>query len=131
MILTDILNELGYNIDHKGIRVIIEKTLRENGIDGDTEVAVNVIGEKEMRQLHKKYMKTEEVTDVLSFPMHEDLIKQDIPAVDPDGVLRLGDIVVCYPQAARQAVENNREVKTEVEFLVEHGCRHLLGIHHD
>ena len=50
--------------------------------------------------------------DVLSFPLDRDTSY-------PDGVIRLGDIVVCETDMDR------------FEFLVEHGCLHLLGIHHE
>ena len=49
----------------------------------------------------------------------------------PDGILRLGDIVVSYPVARRQAGEHNLLVDNEIKILVKHGMLHLLGIHHE
>jgi len=131
MILTDILSEPGYKVVRKEIREAVEEILTEKGIKGDIEVTVSIIGESRMKELHKQFMKTEEVTDVLSFPLYDSLISPDLPKPDPDGVLRLGDVVVCYPQAERQAEENGRSVDEEIKFLVGHGCLHLLGIHHE
>lgn len=130
MILTDILSEPGCKYVQEKIQEVVEKTLKENGLGGEVEVTVSLVGEAKMKKLHKKYLETEEVTDVLSFPLHEGLISSEHPVPDPDGILRLGDIVVCFPQAERQAVEHGRSVDEEISFLVGHGCRHLLGIHH-
>jgi probable rRNA maturation factor len=113
MIRTIITEESGYKVDHAKIKEVVEKTLTEHGKSGEIEVGVIIVGEAEMKKLHKAYMETEEVTDVLSFPL------DDKPG--PDGVIHLGDIVICWPVAKTQA---------EAEFLAEHGCLHLLGIHH-
>lgn len=123
MTIVDIFSESRYKIDRKRIRATVERTLQAHGIQSDVEVSVSVVGERKMKLLHKKYMETAEVTDVLSFPLE---------GIEfPDNILHLGDIVVCYPQAVAQARENNRLVDEEIDFLVEHSCLHLLGIHHD
>ncbi len=119
----DIFCESRYKINRQAIKDTLDKCLSENHVTSDVEMSVSIVGERKMKLLHKKYMETEEATDVLSFPLE---------GVDfPDSVLRLGDIVVCYPVAVRQAGENNRMVDDEINFLIDHGCRHLLGIHHE
>lgn len=119
----DIFCESRYQINRNAIVATLEKCLLENLVTSNVEMSVSIVGERKMKKLHKQYMETEEATDVLSFPLE---------GVDfPDNVLRLGDIVVCYPVAVRQAGENNRLVDEEINFLVDHGCRHLLGIHHE
>ena len=64
--------------------------------------------------------------DVLSFCQSEG---EEMP--DGEESLLLGDVVVCYPQAKRQAVSFKKLLDDEIEFLVLHGVLHLLGIHHD
>ena len=51
-----------------------------------------------------------QVHDVLSFSL-------ELDKTYPDGVIRLGDIVIC-------------DQEKDIESLVKHGCLHLLGIHH-
>lgn len=122
-VTVDIIGESRYKYDRKKIRQVVEQTLASHGVVGDAEVSVLIVGERKMRQLHKKYMETDESTDVLSFPLE---------GVNyPDEILRLGDVVVCYPVAISQAVEHSVMVDDEISFLVEHGCLHLLGIHHE
>lgn len=43
----------------------------------------------------------------------------------------LGDIVISYPQAARQAADFNNSINREVQELVIHGVFHLLGYDHE
>lgn len=122
-VVVDIFCDSRYKVDRQKIRDVVAKTLADHGVVSQAEVSVAVTGVRKMRELHKKYMETDEPTDVLSFPLEG--------ASFPDEVLRLGDVVVCYPIAVNQARENNRMVDEEVNFLVEHGCLHLLGIHHE
>ena len=86
---------------------VVEKTVRERGITGKYEVGVYQANEDEMKKLWDG-----QPHDVLSFPLERD-------KTYPDGVTRLGDIVVCEKDMDR------------FEFLVEHACLHLLGVHHD
>ena len=120
---SDIYSETGYKIDRKRIRQGISDLLSGMGIYTDVELSVVFAGERKMRELHKKHLGSDEVTDVISFPLEE--------GVFPDGVLRLGDIVICYPVAVKQAADKNIMVDDEIQFLAEHWCRHLLGIHHE
>ncbi len=104
----------------------LEKTMKRQ-----TEVGVTVVGDRRMKQLNKTYRNIDDTTDVLSFGLNEPSEKGQEPFVDmPDGVLRLGDIVVSYPQAVLEASEENKLVDDKVIELVLHGLNHLLGIHH-
>jgi len=94
------------NISNKS-KDIIEKTVREHGMTGDYEVGVYEATEEEMKKLWDG-----KPHDVLSFPLEKDQMY-------PDRVTRLGDIVVCEKDMDR------------FDLLVEHGCLHLLGIHHE
>ncbi len=75
-------------------------------------------------------MKIEGATDVLSFPLNDS--SDDRPFISsPDGILRLGDIVVCYSVAVEEALEKQCKVDSQIQFLAEHGLMHLLGYHHE
>ncbi len=116
-----------YSFDRKRVKAALLKTLEEQGMfNGVVKISLSVVGDRKIRELELKYFKEDKVTDVLSFPLHEG---EEMPE-DFDGI-NLGDIVVCYPQAKRQAMQWNRIVDEEIEFLACHGLLHLLGIHHD
>ncbi len=122
----DIEADSRYSFDRKRVRAALTKTLVDQGLDGKVKISLSVVGERKIKELEKKYFNRDEVTDVLSFPLEEG---EQMPE-DLDG-LSLGDIVICYPQAKRQAMQWNRIIDEELEFLACHGLLHLLGIHHD
>ena len=76
---------------------------------------LSFVDEKTIRDLNFKYRKINRPTDVLSFPL-EDM------KVCPDGIVRLGDIVICRRQAKKKG--------HTIPFLIKHGVLHLLGRHH-
>jgi len=117
--------ESHFPVDSKKIKAAIEAAL-VGQVHRDTEVSVSVVGDRRMRELNKKYRNLDNTTDVLSFGM-EDAGEFIEP---PDDVLRLGDIVVSYPQAVDEAREENKLVDDQIVTLVLHGLNHLLGKHH-
>jgi probable rRNA maturation factor len=99
-------------------------------IHRDAEVSVSIVGDRRMKFLNETYRKIPATTDVLSFPLNESN-SETTPFVDPpDKVLRLGDIVISYPQAVAEATQENKLVDDVVVFLALHGLNHLMGIHH-
>ncbi len=131
MVKLEIYSRPGYTFDREMVRREIEKMIMEQGRSGDMEVCLVVVGRRKMKQLHQQYMETAEVTDVLSFPLSEQTEGIKFVPV-PDGVIHLGDIVICYPVAVAQAkTGKNRTVDEEMAFLAGHGCLHLLGVHHE
>jgi probable rRNA maturation factor len=50
---------------------------------------------------------------------------------DPDGVARLGDVVISRAQAERQARRRRWRTSDEIAFLAAHGVLHLLGFEDD
>jgi probable rRNA maturation factor len=114
--------------------------LKQHRIHGNLEIGVTVVGDKQMHEINKKFRGQDAPTNILSFPMDDiptssSSSLQHIPKVGfvkaPDKVLRLGDILISYPQIIKDAALEGVSVEEELRFLVEHGTRHLLGIHHD
>lgn len=75
---------------------------------------VSFVDEKTIRSLNRRWRKIDQATDVLSFPLDSE--------VGPDGVMRLGDIVICKTLALKK--------RHSVPFLITHAMLHLLGKHH-
>jgi len=103
-------------------------------------VGVVVADDETVRDLNRRYRGLDEVTDVLAFsPVHAGPYGGDTAAsAGPEVVFpqvaeqaeEIGDVVVAYPQAARQAGEGGRPVADELALLVVHGVLHLLGYDH-
>lgn len=130
MITVLIKTESHYHIDRERVRKKIETFLLGRGVRGKVEISVTVVGDRFMRNINRKYRKVDETTDVLSFPMSEE-VKDKLFVDPPDSVLRLGDIVISYPQAREDAVDENKLVDDKIDELIEHSLLHLLGQHHE
>lgn len=118
-----------YKINKSAVQESLTRVLASHKVTGDAEVEVTVIGDRKMRELNKEYRQIDDTTDVLSFSLVESGKKGFVSI--PDKTLRLGSIVISYPQAIANAVEKSKSVEEEINFLAEHGCLHLLGIHHE
>lgn len=128
-----------YPVNRKVVRQAISDTLSKNKISkDDVEVSVIVVGRRKMKELSQKFLKDNEVHEVLSFPL-EDIAYEnaEMPSARqgfvnfPDGVLRLGDIILSWPEVVSQASVDNVMVDYEVYKLTAHSCEHLLGKHHE
>ena len=99
--------------------------LGAEGIAGPCALGIAFVDETRMRALNSEHRGLDEVTDVLAFPLDE---RDELP---PGLERQLGDVVVCFAQAERQAAEAGVETFAEVRILVVHGLLHLLGHDHE
>jgi rRNA maturation RNase YbeY len=81
-------------------------------------ISVSLVDDAEIRRLNRMYRDKDKVTDVLSF-------------ASPDGDFSwyLGDVIISYPQAVRQAEDEDLEL--ELTDLLVHGILHVLGYDHE
>jgi probable rRNA maturation factor len=118
--------ESRYKINRKRIKEVVAKVINKNEIAGSVEISVAIVGDRKMRELSKKYKGEDKTRNILSFSQAEgEAIKT------PKDVLRLGDIVLSFPQVINDAVRDEMLVDDKVDELVEHGLMHLLGLHHE
>ena len=126
-----------YNINKAGLRVAAAQILQRHRLLGRIELGINIVGDRKMHELNRKYRGIDATTDILSFALEDPnpASLQHIPRIgfvaSPDRWLRLGDIVISYPQALDDASIDGISVDEEIRNLVEHGLSHLLGIHHN
>ncbi len=109
------------------VRRVVARALGASGAAQPAEVDVLLTGDAEVRRLNREYRGTDRTTDVLSFGLGESEVA--FPG-EPGGPPSLGQVVVSYPQAARQAGDYGHPIEREVAFLVTHGVLHLLGYDH-
>lgn len=126
-----------YSINKEGIKAAVLTTLQKHRVSGKVEVGVNIVGDRKMHELNRKYRGIDATTDILSFALEDPqpVALQHVPRVgfvaSPDKWLRLGDIVISYPQVVEDASLDGTSVEEEIRFLIEHGVKHLLGLHHE
>jgi probable rRNA maturation factor len=84
-----------------------------------------------VQRLNRDYRGVDEPTDVLAFHMlpHNGIASPFV--LPPDGVTRLGEVIISYPQALAQAKEQGHSAQRELALLVIHGVLHLLGYDHE
>ena len=70
-------------------------------------------------------------TDVIAFALSERGAKAEPFVTPPDDVIHLGEVIISYPQAKRQAEEQRHHLERELALLVAHGVLHLLGYDHE
>ncbi|MEK6808582.1 MAG: rRNA maturation RNase YbeY [Nanoarchaeota archaeon] len=125
-----------YNINKAAIKVLVAEFLFRNRIGGKVEVGVTIVGDRKMHELNRKFRGVDATTDILSFALEDSspVSLQHISRIgfvaSPDRWLRLGDIVISYPQVVEDASMDGFSVDEEIKNLVEHGLKHLLGVHH-
>ncbi|MCX6782952.1 MAG: rRNA maturation RNase YbeY [Candidatus Levybacteria bacterium] len=117
--------ESRYKVDRKRIKKAVQVTCKEQGIISSAEISIAIVGDRKMQALNKKYRNIDKTTNVLSFSINE-----GSPTIMPTDKLRLGDVVLSYPQVIRDAARDDVLVDEKVEELVIHGTLHLLGVHH-
>jgi probable rRNA maturation factor len=118
--------ESRYKINRKRIKETVENVVNKNDVTGPVEVSIAVVGDRKMRELSRKYKGEDKTRNILSFSQTEGQAFQA-----PSDILRLGDIVLSFPQVINDAVRDEMLVDDKVDELVEHGLMHLLGLHHE
>ena len=128
MIRVLVTKQSNYPVKVTDIKRKLAVFLAKNGLVSDAEVSIAIVGEAKMLEVGAKYLKDKKLHNVLSFVPGE---TKGTFVDPPDGMIHLGEIIVCYPQAVKESVEENVLIDTRVYELVEHGALHLLGVHHE
>jgi rRNA maturation RNase YbeY len=81
------------------------------------ELSVALVNDRRMSELHEQFLKIAGPTDVLTFELEH----------DTRGHCLSGEVVVCIPEAERQAAERGIDVQDEVLLYALHGLLHLSG----
>ena len=104
--------------------------LENTELENEPELGVTVVDDSEILELNREYREKDSVTDVLSFPQfdgHDDLLED---LLDDEAETLIGDVVICYEQAERQANEYGTGLTREMLYLFVHSVMHLFGYDH-
>ena len=81
------------------------------------DLSLALVGVRRMAALHERFMGIPGPTDVLTFPLEH----------DDAGHVTSGEVVVCVPEARRQAKARGIPVERELLLYALHGLLHLCG----
>lgn len=123
----EINNESGADVDEGALQRLAIFALDHLHVHADADLAILMVDEAAMEQLHVQWMDEPGPTDVLSFPMDE-LRPGSEDEITPAGLL--GDIVLCPQVAIAQAEQAGHTPLDEMLLLTAHGILHLLGFDH-
>jgi probable rRNA maturation factor len=121
--MIEIENRSGQLAPEAEVLTLMEISIKELGLHPECELTVAFIDDKEMEELHIKWMDLPGSTDVMSFPMDE------LRPNDPEPGI-LGDIVISPVFARAQAEKAGHSFEHEIKILAAHGLLHLLGYDH-
>jgi probable rRNA maturation factor len=109
---------------------VAHDVLQAEGVSPPLEVSVILTDEETVHTMNRHYRNVDAPTDVIAFYTDEAAAATESFVTPGDGVRRLGDVVISFPQALEQAHEQGHSVEKELALLVTHGLLHLLGYDH-
>ncbi len=112
-----------YKIDTTELKSQIRILLKTLNLE-DSELSILLTRDSKIRELNRKFRNQDKSTDVLSFP-------QDEEAINENGQLMLGDIVISVETAEQQGKQHGLPLTKEILLLIIHGLLHLLGYDHE
>jgi probable rRNA maturation factor len=106
---------------------------------GDVSLTLRIVDADEGRELNKNYRGKDYATNVLTF-VYDDA-PQPLPPSPSQGrsqsapliaeVVRYGDVVICAPVVAREAVEQGKDLLAHYAHMSIHAALHLQGYDHE
>ncbi len=122
MIHIQIIEKYQGIVDEEILRLSARALLDDQEIAEDEELSIVIDEDSKIHALNLEHLGIDKPTDVLSFPSKE---------IDPDsGKIYLGDVIISFDTAEKQASAMGHSVLEEIQLLVVHGCLHLLGHDH-
>ena len=95
---------------------------RELALKKPLKISAALVNASAMKKLNTLYRHRPKVTDVLAFPFGQ-------PGHQVDEAV-IGEVIICYEQAAKQAKAAGHAVRREIVFLLIHGILHLFDFDH-
>jgi probable rRNA maturation factor len=81
------------------------------------ELSIALVGDRAMSELHEQFLSIAGPTDVLTFPLD----------INTNGQTTAGEVVLCVPEARRQAKAHGTTLENELLLYAIHGLLHLCG----
>jgi len=94
----------------------------------DASIVLRIVDEVEGRELNSRYRGKDYATNVLTF-VYDDLNSPNAMSISTEPVLH-GDVVMCAPVVAREAIAQHKTGLAHYAHLVIHAVLHLQGYDH-
>ena len=90
---------------------------------------VHSLNESESKKLNQKTFNKNKPTDVLSFPLYNDI--EAINQLDQSMHEDMGDMFICRKVIKKNAEIYDKDFVEELQYIVIHGLLHLIGYSHE
>ena len=123
--------------EFESAQVICDAVYKTLGQRTNLYVDLSIVSSEEIKALNRDNRLIDQVTDVLSFPMLDNIrgkvvLKKDFPFDydEDEKAIFLGSIAICIERAKEQALEYGHSLERELSYLFTHGLLHLFGYDH-
>ena len=98
-------------------------------ISSNFHFTVHSLNESESKKLNQKTFNKNKPTDVLSFPLYNDI--EAINQLDQSMHEDMGDMFICRNVIKKNAEIYDKDFVEELQYIVIHGLLHLIGYSHE
>jgi probable rRNA maturation factor len=106
-----------WGLDEALVLKTATEALEEKKLDS-VELSIIFVGRKKAKELNIKYREKDYVPQVLGFPMSRE--------PDEDGMIRLGDVVICTQKLKYEVEFQKKSLKEVLKEWMAHGVENLL-----
>lgn len=92
-------------------------------------LSITICNDSRIKELNSEHRNKNKITDVLSFPLQEDIQGGDYDDFLPE--IELGDLFICDSVCTEQAKEFDLNYQEEFIHLATHGFLHVCGFDHE
>jgi probable rRNA maturation factor len=123
-----LLNGYFYNHEKLKVSIAVEEFSKKFNISKNFYFTVHSINEDESKKINKKTFNKNFPTDVLSFPLYNNI--DSINNLDKNMSEDMGDMFICRNVIKKNAKIYNKDFSEELQYIVIHGLLHLIGYSH-
>lgn len=128
-----------YPVNKLAIQAAVMEVLQQNNVQGNLQIGISIVGDKKMHEFNKKYRGINKPTNILTFALEDPVAQDKLQFISriggfvktPEDTTYLGDILISHPMVVKDAALEGITIEEEMLFLVQHGTKHLLGLHHE
>jgi len=117
-------------VDEEWAKRVAQQVLVAESVAPPYEISLVFTDSETVQRLNRDYRGVDEPTDVIAFYMLPQKENSPTFVLPPDGITRLGEVIISYPKAVEQSREQGHSVDKELALLIIHGILHLLGYDH-
>ncbi len=107
-----------WGLDESLVLRLAKKALESKNYKNNIELSIFFVGRGKAKKLNQDYRQKDYIPQVLGFPMSKE--------VDADGMIRLGDIVICTQKLKYEVVFQNKTLEEVLYEWLVHGVENLM-----